>query len=172
MNWTNDCTLEHSKCSRARKSALPIPTRVWQPRPSGAGKRLPKTPLLIERQEVWVKTENLVKDGTVVRVGSGAWAADLPRDRPRPAPSGGGVDSQQAPQGPYGDTSGPRAEAGAAEMTGDGRVAEWAEQSKEAAPFEGSFVSSDSAKSPGCFSWIARWRRRRRKRRIYMLQDD
>ncbi len=144
----------------------------WNPRSSGAGKRLPKTRLLIERQEVWVKTENLVDGGTVVRVGSTTWAADLPRDRPRPAPSGGGVDSQQAPQGPYGNTSGPGSGVEAGGRVGDGRVAEWLEQSKEAAPTEGSFVSSDSAKSPGCSSWIARWRRKRRKRRIYMLQDD
>ena len=136
----------------------------WKFRSSGAGKQLPKTRFLLERQEIWVKTENLTHDGKAVKVGEGEWWADLPRDPPPPALSGGGVSSQQAPQGRYGNTSSPGSGVEAAEITISGRIAEWLEQSKEVVPFgEDSFSSSDSDESPGCFNWTGRWRRWRRR---------
>ncbi len=147
----------------------------WKPRPSGAGKRLPKTRFLLEHVEIWVKTENLTHDGKAVKVGEGEWWADLPRDPPPPAPSGGGVNLRQAPQGPNGVTSGPGVGVEAAGRLGNGRVAEWVEQTKEATPTEDSWVSGDTAKSPGCLDWKARfrrWRRRRMSRKGRLFIDD
>ncbi len=158
---------------RGRREVFEILTQ-WGPRSSDAKKHLPKTPILLQGKEVWVKTENLVDNGTHVMIGGFKCPVDPP-SRPVDPPSGGGVASEQAPQEPPGETPGPRAGVEVAGTTGDGRVAEWVEQTKEAAPTEDSWVSGDPAKSPGCLDWKARlrrWRRRRMRRKGRLFIDD
>ncbi len=147
------------------------------PRSSDVGKHLPKTPLLIERHEVWVKTENLARDGTIVMVGDShfaGFAADDPRGRRPPATSSAGVDSEKTKELSW-DRSGPVAGVQDAEMVGDdgvaGEVADGSGSGPPATSDDG--VESENAKevlptedpvdrSPGCFGWMVRWKRKRR----------
>ena len=135
---------------------------------------------MIERHAVWIQTENLARKDTflIVMVGDthfAGFAADGPRGRRLPEPSDARVDSEQTKESAR-DRSGAETGVQDAEMVGDDRVARWVADVPGSGPPATSDDGVESAhvkevlptedpvdrRSPGCFGWMVRWKRKRR----------